>query len=44
MQTPVFSAEHGLYHEKLRAGLRIEEGHLFTASGVEKLTAFPTRL
>lgn len=38
----VFTVEPGLYHETLRAGLRIEEDYLVTASGVEKLTAFPT--
>jgi Xaa-Pro aminopeptidase len=38
----VFTAEPGLYHPTLRAGLRIEEDYLVTASGVEKLTAFPT--
>lgn len=40
----VFTAEPGLYHETLRAGLRIEEDYLVTASGVEKLTSFPTSL
>lgn len=38
----VFTAEPGLYHETLRAGLRIEEDYLVTATGVEKLTAFAT--
>ncbi len=40
----VFTAEPGLYHESLRAGIRIEEDYLVTASGVEKLTSFPTGL
>lgn len=40
----VFTAEPGLYHESLRAGIRIEEDYLVTATGVEKLTSFPTDL
>ena len=40
----VFTAEPGLYHENLRAGIRIEEDYLVTATGVEKLTSFPTAL
>ncbi len=40
----VFTAEPGLYHETLRAGIRIEEDYLVTADGVEKLTSFPTDL
>lgn len=37
----VFTVEPGLYHESLRAGIRIEENYLITADGVEKLTRFP---
>lgn len=40
----VFTAEPGLYHPSLRAGLRIEEDYLVTAEGVQKLTSFPTDL
>lgn len=40
----VFTAEPGLYTEKLRAGIRIEEDYLVTADGVEQLTQFPTDL
>ncbi len=40
----VFTAEPGLYHETLRAGIRIEEDYLVTADGVEKLTSYPTGL
>lgn len=40
----VFAAEPGLYGEDLRAGLRIEEMYLVTATGVEQLTGFPTEL
>jgi Xaa-Pro dipeptidase len=40
----VFTAEPGLYHESLRAGIRIEQNYLVTASGVELLTAFSAEL
>ena len=40
----VFTAEPGLYHESLRAGIRIEENYLVTATGIEQLTSFPTNL
>ena len=40
----VFTAEPGLYHESLRAGIRIEEDYRVTADGVEKLTSFPLDL
>jgi len=40
----VFAVEPGLYHESLRAGIRIEENYLVTADGVEKLTATSTEL
>jgi Xaa-Pro dipeptidase len=40
----VFTAEPGLYHESLRAGLRVEEDYLVTAAGIEKLTSTPTHL
>ena len=40
----VFTAEPGLYHPDLRAGLRIEEIYHLTDSGLKKLTTFPTDL
>lgn len=39
-----FTAEPGLYGEALRAGIRIEHDYLITASGVERLSNFPTGL
>lgn len=40
----VFTAEPGLYAPELRAGLRLENDYLVTASGVELLSAFPLEL
>lgn len=40
----VFTVEPGLYGETLRAGIRIEENYLVTATGIEKLTSTPTEL
>lgn len=34
----VFTAEPGLYNEKLKAGIRIEENYLVTEEGVQQLT------
>lgn len=35
-----FTAEPGLYTEELKAGIRLEQNYLVTASGVERLTDF----
>ncbi|QDU96759.1 M24 family metallopeptidase [Lignipirellula cremea] len=40
----VFTAEPGLYDERLRAGMRLENDYLVTESGVENLTPFPLEL
>jgi Xaa-Pro dipeptidase len=40
----VFTVEPGLYNVKLRAGIRIEENYLVTATGVEQLTTTPIDL
>lgn len=40
----VFTAEPGLYGDDLRAGIRLEENYVVTATGVEKLTQFPLDL
>jgi Xaa-Pro aminopeptidase len=40
----VFTVEPGLYAEDLRAGIRLEENYLLTATGVERLTDFPRDL
>jgi Xaa-Pro aminopeptidase len=40
----VFTAEPGLYAPELRAGLRLENDYLVTASGVERLSPFPLEL
>ena len=40
----VFTVEPGLYAPELRAGMRIENQYLVTATGVENLTPFPTAL
>jgi Xaa-Pro dipeptidase len=37
----VFAAEPGLYGPDLRAGIRLEQNYLVTATGVRCLTAFP---
>ncbi len=39
-----FTAEPGLYHEELRAGVRLEENYVVTATGCEKLTDYPLGL
>ncbi len=40
----VFTVEPGLYGPELRAGIRLENDYLVTASGVELLTPFPLEL
>lgn len=40
----VFTAEPGLYGADLRAGLRLENDYLVTATGVELLTPYPLEL
>jgi Xaa-Pro aminopeptidase len=40
----VFTVEPGLYAPELRAGMRIENDYLVTASGVELLSDFPLEL
>ncbi|TWT66738.1 putative peptidase [Posidoniimonas polymericola] len=39
-----FTVEPGLYHEDLRAGLRLEQNYLVTDSGVELLTDWPLEM
>jgi Xaa-Pro dipeptidase len=39
-----FTAEPGLYHEELRAGIRLEQNYLVTRDGVELLTDWPLEL
>jgi Xaa-Pro aminopeptidase len=39
-----FAVEPGLYHENLRAGIRLEQNYLVTASGVELQTEWPLGL
>ncbi len=39
-----FTAEPGLYHEQLRAGIRLEQNYRVTAEGVELLTDWPLGL
>lgn len=39
-----FTAEPGLYHDELRAGLRLEQNYRVTANGVELLTDWPLGL
>lgn len=43
-QGDFFTVEPGLYGDALRAGIRIEENYLVTATGVEKLTTTSTEL
>jgi Xaa-Pro aminopeptidase len=38
------AVEPGLYHEELRAGVRVEQNYLVTADGVELLTDWPLEL
>jgi Xaa-Pro dipeptidase len=40
----VFTAEPGLYSPELRAGIRLENDYLVTATGVECLSPFPLQL
>jgi len=40
----VFTVEPGLYAPELKAGLRLENDYLVTASGVENLSPFPLEL
>lgn len=40
----VFTAEPGLYHPELRAGVRLENDYLVTADGAELLSDFPLGL
>jgi len=40
----VFTVEPGLYNDRLRAGIRIEENYLVTPSGVQQLTSTPIDL
>lgn len=40
----VFTAEPGLYDPVLKAGIRLEQNYLVTASGIERLTSFPLDL
>lgn len=40
----VFTAEPGLYDERLRAGMRIENDYLVTPTGIENLSPFPMEL
>jgi len=40
----VITVEPGLYKDELKAGIRLEENYLVTATGVEKLTSFPRDL
>jgi Xaa-Pro aminopeptidase len=44
MEGDVFACEPGLYAPELRAGLRIENDYLVTATGVELLSSFPLEL
>ena len=39
-----FTAEPGLYHEELRAGMRLEQNYVVTDSGVKLLTDWPLEL
>ena len=40
----VFTAEPGLYGQELRSGIRVEHDFVVTASGVERLSDYPTDL
>jgi Xaa-Pro dipeptidase len=40
----VFTAEPGLYDERLRAGMRLENDYLVTPTGIENLSPFPMEL
>lgn len=39
-----FTVEPGLYHEELRAGIRLEQNYVVTDTGVELLTDWPLEL
>lgn len=39
-----FTAEPGLYGEKLKGGIRIEQNYLVTETGLERLSRFPTEI
>lgn len=43
-QGQVFTCEPGVYADRLRAGVRLEETYLVTATSVERLTQFPLAL
>jgi Xaa-Pro aminopeptidase len=40
----VFTVEPGLYTPEMRAGIRLENDYLVTATGVELLSDFPLEL
>ena len=40
----VFTAEPGLYFEKLAAGIRLEQNYRVTETGIERLTDFPLEM
>ncbi len=40
----VFTVEPGLYHESLRAGIRLEQNYRVVPDGVERMTNFPLEL
>ncbi len=44
MEGEVFTVEPGLYRPDLRAGIRVENQYLLTATGIENLTPFPMEL
>lgn len=44
MEGEIFTAEPGIYNEALNGGIRIENQYRVTATGVERLTDFPTEL
>jgi Xaa-Pro aminopeptidase len=44
MEGEVFTCEPGMYAPELRAGMRVENQYLVTATGVENLSPFPLEL
>jgi Xaa-Pro aminopeptidase len=40
----VFTLEPGLYHEELRAGVRIEQNYWLSPDGLVRLSSYPTHL
>lgn len=40
----LFTVEPGLYHEELRAGVRIEQNYWLSENGLERLSSYPTGL